>query len=110
MFNRPTPPIPVDSTPVSVRRRVEIPSESGIDVVYTDSEESLPPFDAFSIESLSAAGIPLQTVNPAVLDSIDVRSVEDFISKQFRPASSVSKPAASDLAASDPDVPQPVET
>lgn len=107
MFFRSVSPVPVSSEPVSVMRQLEVPSSDGIDVVYSDAVEPLPKYDAYSVESLSAAGVPLQAVNPAVLDSVDLVSVDAYISKQSKPATDASKPAASKPAAPKPDAPKP---
>lgn len=82
MFNRINSIPPVISQPVVIKRQVEVPSSSGVDVVFTDKEEPLPPFDSYSVESLSAAGVPLKAVNPAILDSVDLSAVSDFVSRE----------------------------
>lgn len=106
MFARIPKPVNVDCSPVVNRRQVEVPSESGIDVVYTDVEEPLPPYDAYTVESLSAAGIPLQAVNPAVLDSVDIASLDSFLSKASKapkaPKSFDPVPSADPVPEADP--------
>lgn len=82
MFNRINSVPPVTSAPVVIKRQVEVPSSNGVDVVYTDKEEPLPSYDSFSVESLSAAGVPLQSVNPAILDNVDLSAVSDFVSRE----------------------------
>lgn len=82
MFTRFVPPVPVDVQDVVVKRPVEVPTDNGVDIRYTDKEEALPPYDSFSVESLSAAGVPLKAVNPAILDSVDVAAVNEFVSRE----------------------------
>lgn len=82
MFNRINSVPPVTSAPVVIKRQVEVPSSNGVDVVYTDKEEPLPPYDSYSVEALTSAGVPLKAVNPAILDNVDLSAVSDFVSRE----------------------------
>ena len=82
MFTRFIPPVPVEVQDVVIKRPVEVVSDNGVDIRYTDKEESLPPYDSFSVESLSAAGVPLKAVNPAILDIVDISSVNEFVNRE----------------------------
>ena len=89
MFTRFIPPVPVEVQDVVIKRPVEVPTDNGVDIRYTDKEEALPPYDSFSVESLSAAGVPLKVVNPAILDNVDIAAVNDFVTRE---ASKAAKP------------------
>lgn len=82
MFTRTVPPVPVEVQDVVIKRPVEVPADNGVDIRYTYKEEVLPPYDSFSVESLSAAGVPLKAVNPAILDSVDLSEVNDFVNRE----------------------------
>lgn len=82
MFTRFVPPVPVEVQDVVIKRPVEVPTDNGVDIRYTDKEEALPPYDSYSVESLSAAGVPLKAVNPAILDSVDLSEVNDFVNRE----------------------------
>ncbi|AIN52147.1 M16p6 [Microviridae IME-16] len=82
MFTRVVPPVPVEVQDVVIKRPVEVVTDNGVDIRYTDKEEALPPYDSYSVESLSAAGVPLKAVNPAILDSVDVAAVNEFVSRE----------------------------
>lgn len=94
MFTRFVPPVPVDVQDVVIKRPVEVPTENGVDIRYTDKEEALPPYDSFSVESLSAAGVPLKAVNPAILDNVDISSVNDFVNREASKAANAEKAAS----------------
>nr|DAK43070.1 MAG TPA: hypothetical protein [Microviridae sp.] len=82
MFTRFVPPVPVEVQDVVIKRPVEVVTDNGVDIRYTDKEEALPPYDSYSVESLSAAGVPLKAVNPAILDSFDLSEVNDFVNRE----------------------------
>lgn len=82
MFTRFVPPFPVEVQDVVIKRPIEVVTDNGVDIRYTDKEEALPPYDSYSVESLSAAGVPLKAVNPAILDSVDVAAVNEFVSRK----------------------------
>ena len=82
MFTRVVPPVAVEVQEVVIKRPVEVVTDNGVDIRYTDKEEALPPYDSFSVESLSAAGVPLKAVNPAILDSVDISVVNDFVNRE----------------------------
>lgn len=107
MFTRFVPPVPVEVQDVVIKRPVEVPTDNGVDIRYTDKEEALPPYDSYSVESLSAAGVPLKAVNPAILDTVDISAVNEFVSRESAKsenASSTSTPIeeAPSSAASEP--------
>lgn len=82
MFTRFVSPVPVEVQDVVIKRPIEVPTDNGVDIRYTDKEEALPPYDSFSVESLSAAGVPLKAVNPAILDNVDISAVSDFVNRE----------------------------
>lgn len=82
MFTRFIPPVPVEVQDVVIKRPVEVVTDKGVDIRYTNKEEALPPYDSYSVESLSAAGVPLKAVNPAILDSVDLSEVSDFVNSE----------------------------
>lgn len=89
MFTRVVPPVPVEVQDVVIKRPVEVVTDNGVDIRYTYKEEALPPYDNYSVESLSAAGVPLKSVNPAILDSVDVAAVNEFVSRETAKAEKV---------------------
>lgn len=82
MFTRFVSPVPVVLQDVVIKRPVEVVTDNGVDIRYSDNEEALPPYDSYSVESLSAAGVPLKAVNPAILDSVDLSEVNDFVNRE----------------------------
>lgn len=94
MFIRFVPPVPVEVQDVIIKRPVEVPTDNGVDIRYTDKEEPLPPYDSYSVESLSAAGIPLQAVNPAILDTVDISAVNEFVNREASNAARAEKAAS----------------
>nr|DAX66111.1 MAG TPA: hypothetical protein [Microviridae sp.] len=93
MFTRFVPPVPVEVQDVVIKRPVEVVTDNGVDIRYTDKEEALPPYDSYSVESLSAAGVPLKAVNPAILDSVDLSEVNDFVSREAAKANKAENPS-----------------
>ena len=93
MFIRFVPPVPVELQDVVIKRPVEVPTDNGVDIRYTDKEEALPPYDSYSVESLSAAGVPLKAVNPAILDSVNLSEVNDFVNREAAKAIKAETPS-----------------
>lgn len=94
MFTRVVPPVPVEVQDVVIKRPVEVVTDNGVDIRYTDKEEALPPYDSYSIESLSAAGVPLKAVNPAILDSVDLSEVNHFFNREAAKANKAETPSS----------------
>ena len=96
-----TTPVPVEVQDVVIKRPVEVVTDNGVDIRYTDKEEVLPPFDNFSIESLSSAGVPLKAVNPAILDNVDVAAVNNFVNREAAKANKAEKAASASTPVED---------
>lgn len=91
MFTRVVPPVPVEVQDVVIKRPIEVVTDNGVDIRYTDKEEALPPYDSYSVDALSAAGVPLKAVNPAILDSVDLSEVNDFVNREAAKAAKADK-------------------
>lgn len=94
MFTRVVPPVPVEVQDVVIKRPVEVVTDNGVDIRYTYKEEALPPYDSFTVESLSAAGVPLKAVNPAILDSVDLDEVNEFVNREAAKANKAETPSS----------------
>lgn len=101
MFTRVVPPVPVEVQDVVIKRPVEVVTDNGVDIRYTDKEEALPPYDSYSVESLSAAGVPLKAVNPAILDTVDMSSVNEFVNREASKAAKAEKAASTSTPVED---------
>lgn len=101
MFIRVVSPVPVEVQDVVIKRPVEVVTDNGVDIRYTDKEEALPPYDSYSVESLSAAGVPLKAVNPAILDSVDLSEVNDFVNREFSKVAKAEKVASTSTPVED---------